>query len=165
LLLDPSVTHGPLINRTGVTKTRQHIDDALSKGAKLVVGGEVRDDLDRYFIEPALITGAKQNMLVAKEETFGPLAPVFMFETEEEVVSMANDTEFGLAGYFFSNELRRVWRVAKALEVGMVGVNTGKISAAESPFGGIKESGLGKEGSKYGLAEFQVMKSVTLGNL
>jgi succinate-semialdehyde dehydrogenase/glutarate-semialdehyde dehydrogenase len=104
-------------------------------------------------------------MLVAKEETFGPLAPVFMFETEEEVVSMANDTEFGLAGYFFSNDLRRVWRVAKALEVGMVGVNTGKISAAESPFGGIKESGLGKEGSKYGLAEFQVMKSVTLGNL
>ncbi|KAH8762376.1 succinate-semialdehyde dehydrogenase [Hyaloscypha finlandica] len=163
--LDPSVTHGPLVNRAGVTKTRQHIDDALSKGAKLVVGGKVRDDLDGYFIEPALITGAKQNMLVAKEETFGPLAPVFMFETEEEVVSMANDTEFGLAGYFFSNDLRRVWRVAKALEVGMVGVNTGKISAAESPFGGIKESGLGKEGSKYGLAEFQVMKSVTLGNL
>jgi succinate-semialdehyde dehydrogenase / glutarate-semialdehyde dehydrogenase len=151
--LDPSVTHGPLVNRAGVTKTRQHIDDALSKGAKLVVGGKVRDDLDGYFIEPALITGAKQNMLVAKEETFGPLAPVFMFETEEEVVSMANDTEFGLAGYFFSNDLRRVWRVAKALEVGMVGVNTGKISAAESPFGGIKESGLGKEGSKYGLAE------------
>jgi succinate-semialdehyde dehydrogenase / glutarate-semialdehyde dehydrogenase len=163
--LDPSVTHGPLVNRAGVTKTRQHIDDALSKGAKLVTGGKVRNDLEGYFIEPALITGATQQMLVAKEETFGPLAPVFMFDSEEEVVSMANDTEFGLAGYFFSNDLRRVWRVAKALEVGMVGVNTGKISAAESPFGGIKESGLGKEGSKYGLAEFQVMKSVTLGNL
>ncbi len=104
-------------------------------------------------------------MSVAKEETFGPLAPVFKFESEEEVVEMTNDTEFGLAGYFFSNDLRRVWRVAKALEVGMVDVNTGKISAAESPFGGIKESGLGKEGSKYGLAEFQVMKYITLGNL
>jgi succinate-semialdehyde dehydrogenase/glutarate-semialdehyde dehydrogenase len=163
--LDPTVTHGPLVNRAGVTKTKQHIDDAVSKGAKLLVGGKVRDDMDGYFIEPALLTGATQEMLVAKEETFGPLAPVFKFESEEEVVEMANDTEFGLAGYFFSNDLRRVWRVAKALEVGMVGVNTGKISAAESPFGGIKESGLGKEGSKYGLAEFQVMKSITLGNL
>lgn len=163
--LDPSVTHGPLVNKAGVLKTKQHIDDAVSKGAKLVAGGKLRDDLEGYFIEPALLTGATQDMLVAKEETFGPLAPVFRFETEAEVIEMANDTEFGLAGYFFANDLRRVWRVAKALEVGMVGVNTGKISACEAPFGGIKESGLGKEGSKYGLAEFQVMKSITLGNL
>ncbi|PMD37514.1 aldehyde dehydrogenase [Hyaloscypha variabilis F] len=163
--LDPTITHGPLVNRAGVTKMRQHIDDAISKGGKLIFGGQIREDLDGYFIEPALLTGATQNMLVAKEETFGPLAPVFKFESEEEVVQMANDTEVGLAGYFFSSDLRRVWRVANQLEVGMVGVNTGKISAAEAPFGGIKESGLGKEGSKYGLAEFQVMKSVTLGNL
>lgn len=117
------------------------------------------------FIEPGMITGVTQGMLVAKEETFGPLAPIFAFETEEDVMEMANDTEFGLAGYFFSNDISRVWRVAGALEIGMVGVNTGKISACESPFGGIKESGLGKEGSKYGLAEFQVMKFITLGNL
>jgi len=163
--LNPSVTHGPLVNKAAVTKTRAHIDDAISKGAKLLFGGQVRTEMGSCFIEPAIMTGVTQEMLVAKEETFGPLAPIFTFESEEEVVSMANDTEFGLAGYFFSNNLRRVWRVAGALEVGMVGVNTGKISACESPFGGIKESGLGKEGSKYGLAEFQVMKSVTLGNL
>lgn len=162
--LDPGVTHGPLVNQAAVTKTRQHIDDAISKGAKVIKGGQVRNDLEGYFIEPALLTGTTQDMLVAKEETFGPLAAVFAFETEE-VLQMANDTEFGLAAYFFSNDLRRVWRVAAALEVGMVGVNTGKISACESPFGGIKESGLGKEGSKYGLAEYQVIKSVTLGNL
>ncbi|OQU98952.1 hypothetical protein CLAIMM_04661 [Cladophialophora immunda] len=167
--LDPSVTHGPLVNRAGVAKVRAHIDDAVSKGAKLVVGGRVPEATSTngkgYFIEPALLTGVTQSMLVAKDETFGPLAPVIMFDTVDEVIAMANDTEFGLAGYFFANDLRKVWKVALALEVGMVGVNTGKISAAEAPFGGIKESGLGKEGSMYGLAEFQVMKNITLGNL
>ncbi|KAK4556236.1 hypothetical protein LTR86_006933 [Recurvomyces mirabilis] len=163
--LDPSVTHGPLVNKAGVRKVKDHIDDAVSKGAKLVYGGEVPADMQGYFIEPALLTGVTQDMLVAKDETFGPLAPIFAFETVEEVIEMANDTEFGLAGYFFANDLRKVWRVATALEVGMVGVNTGKISAAEAPFGGVKESGLGKEGSKYGLAEFQVMKNITLGSL
>ena len=163
--LDPTVTHGPLVNKAAVTKVKEHIDDATSKGAKLIFGGKVPEGMDGFFIEPALMTGVTQEMMVAKDETFGPLAPIFAFDTVDEVIEMANDTEFGLAGYFFANDLRRVWKVAKALEVGMVGVNTGKISAAEAPFGGIKESGLGKEGSKYGLAEFQIMKNITLGNL
>lgn len=162
--LDPTVTHGPLVNIAAVKKTKEHIDDAISKGAKLIVGGKIPDG-EAYLIEPALITGVTSQMLVAKEETFGPLAPVFKFDTEEDVVAQANDTEFGLAGYFFSNNLRQIRRVATALEVGMVGVNTGTISACEAPFGGIKESGLGKEGSKYGLAEFQVIKNITLGSL
>jgi succinate-semialdehyde dehydrogenase/glutarate-semialdehyde dehydrogenase len=163
--LDPTVTHGPLVNKAAITKVLEHIQDATSKGAKLVYGGKVPEYMDGFFIEPALLTGVTQEMLVAKDETFGPLAPIFKFETVDEVIEMANDTEFGLAGYFFSNDLNRVWKVAKALEVGMVGVNTGKISAAEAPFGGVKESGLGKEGSKYGLAEFQILKNITLGNL
>lgn len=160
--LDPTVTHGPLVNKAAVVKVKSHIDDALSKGAKMVFGGKVRDDLPGYFIEPALMTGVTSDMAVARDETFGPLAPIFAFDTVEDVLRMANDTEFGLAGYFFSNSLETIWRVAGELEVGMVGVNTGKISAAEAPFGGIKESGLGKEGSKYGLAEFQIMKNITV---
>ena len=145
-------------------KTKEHIDDAVSKGAKLVAGG-TSPDAAGHLIEPALLTGVTSEMLVAREETFGPLAPVFKFETEDDVVAQANDTEFGLAAYLFSNDLRKTWRVSNSLEVGMVGVNTGVISACEAPFGGIKESGLGKEGSKYGLAEFQVIKNITLGNL
>lgn len=163
--IDPSVTHGPLINRASVDKVKEHIDDAVSKGATLLVGGKVRDDLGGYFIEPALLTGVTQEMKVAREETFGPLAPIFVFDTVEECIAKANDTEFGLAGYFFSENMRTVWRVATALEVGMVGVNTGKISAAEAPFGGVKESGVGREGSKYGLAEFQVLKNIVLGDM
>lgn len=159
--LDPTVTHGPLVNMAGVKKMREHIYDAVSKGAKLVVGG-TSPDSEGYLIEPALLTGVTSTMLVAREETFGPLAPVFKFDTEEDVIEQANNTEFGLASYIFSNDLRKIWRVANALEAGMVGVNTGLISACEAPFGGIKESGLGKEGSKYGLAEFQVIKNITL---
>jgi succinate-semialdehyde dehydrogenase/glutarate-semialdehyde dehydrogenase len=159
--LDPTVTHGPLVNMAGVKKMREHIYDAVSKGAKLVVGG-TSPDSEAYLIEPALLTGVTSKMLVAREETFGPLAPVFKFDTEEDVIEQANDTEFGLASYIFSNDLRKIWRVANALEAGMVGVNTGVISTCEAPFGGIKESGLGKEGSKYGLAEFQVIKNITL---
>lgn len=162
--LDPTVTHGPLVNAAAVKKTKEHIDDAVSKGAKLLVGG-TSPDSEGYLIEPALLTNVNSTMIVAREETFGPLAPIFKFETEEDVIEQANDTEFGLAGYFFSNNLKQIWRVANALEVGMVGVNTGTISACEAPFGGIKESGLGKEGSKYGLAEFQVLKNITLGNM
>jgi succinate-semialdehyde dehydrogenase/glutarate-semialdehyde dehydrogenase len=163
--LDPTVTHGPLVNKGGVTKFKEHIEDAVSKGAKLIVGGKSREDLGGYFVEPAIVTGVTQQMMVAKDETFGPLAPIFSFDSVDDVIEMANDTEFGLAGYFFSNNLKNIWKVAKALEVGMVGVNTGKISAAEAPFGGVKESGLGKEGSKYGLAEFQILKNITLGDL
>jgi succinate-semialdehyde dehydrogenase/glutarate-semialdehyde dehydrogenase len=160
--LDPSVTHGPLVNEAAVIKVKVHIDDAVSKGARLVHGGKVRQDLGRCYIEPAIVTGVTTEMLVAREETFGPLAPIFAFDTVSEVLQMANDTEFGLAGYMFSRNLETIWRVAGQLEVGMVGVNTGKISAAEAPFGGIKESGMGKEGSKYGLAEFQILKNITV---
>ncbi|OBT69146.1 hypothetical protein VE03_02006 [Pseudogymnoascus sp. 23342-1-I1] len=162
--LDPTVTHGPLVNMAGVKKMREHIDDAVSKGAKLVVGG-TSPDFEGYLIEPALLTNVTSKILVAREETFGPLAPVFKFDTEKDIVEQANDTEFGLASYIFSNDLKRIWRVANALEVGMVGANTGIISACEAPFGGIKESGLGEEGSKYGLAEYQVIKNITLGGL
>ncbi|PNH40974.1 hypothetical protein VD0004_g6083 [Verticillium dahliae] len=165
--MDPTVTHGPLINRAAVDKVKSHIEDAVSKGAKLIWGGQTREDLGlgSNFIEPALLTGVTATMAVARDETFGPLAPVFAFDTLEEVIELANDTEFGLAGYFFSNNLKTIWAAATQLEVGMVGVNTGKISAAEAPFGGVKESGLGREGSKYGLAEFQVMKNITLGDM
>jgi succinate-semialdehyde dehydrogenase/glutarate-semialdehyde dehydrogenase len=162
---DPAVTNGPLVNRAAVLKVRSLIDDALDKGAKLVIGGQVRDDLDGNFIEPAIMTNIKSNMSVAKEEIFGPLMPVIVFDEEEDMIELANSTEFGLAGYFFSSNYQRVWRTALALEVGMVGANTGKLAEAGSPFGGVKESGYGKEGSKYGLAEYQVFKSVTMGGM
>lgn len=160
--MDPTVTHGPLVNQAAVAKVMSHIDDAISQGAKLITGGRVRDDLGSCFIEPALLIGVTSEMAVARDETFGPLAPIFAFDTIDDVIQAANDTEFGLAGYFFSNDLNTIWRVARELEVGMVGVNTGKISAAEAPFGGVKESGYGKEGSMFGLAEYQIVKNVTL---
>lgn len=162
---DPATTNGPLVNKAAVLKVRSLIDDALDKGAKLVVGGQIRDDLDGNFIEPAVVTDITSDMAVAREEIFGPLMPVIVFDDEEDMIEMANDTEFGLAGYFFSSNYQRVWRTAMALEVGMVGVNTGKLAEAGAPFGGVKESGYGKEGSKYGLAEYQVLKSVTMGGL
>lgn len=162
---DQAVTNGPLVNKAAVTKVRSLIDDALDKGAKLVVGGQIRDDLGSNFIEPAILTNISSSMAVAKEEIFGPLMPVIVFDDEENMIEMANDTDFGLAGYFFSSNYQRVWRTALALDVGMVGVNTGKLSEAAAPFGGVKESGYGKEGSKYGLAEYQALKSVTMGGL
>jgi succinate-semialdehyde dehydrogenase/glutarate-semialdehyde dehydrogenase len=162
---DKEVTNGPLVNKAAVDKVRSLIDDALQKGAKLVAGGRVRDDLSGNFIEPAILTDITGEMSVAKEEIFGPLMPVIIFDDEEEMIKMANDTEFGLAGYFFSSNYQRVWRTALAMEVGMVGVNTGKVAEAGSPFGGVKESGYGKEGSKYGLAEYQVLKSIAMGGL
>jgi succinate-semialdehyde dehydrogenase/glutarate-semialdehyde dehydrogenase len=135
----------------------------LSKGAKVETGGQV---LERpgCFYAPTVLSGVTTAMLVAKEETFGPLAPIFAFEFEDEAINLANDTEFGLAGYLFSRDIGRVVRVAAELECGMIGVNTGKISASETPFGGIKQSGYGREGSKYGLDEYQVLKAVTIGN-
>ncbi|KAK5062653.1 hypothetical protein LTR84_004726 [Exophiala bonariae] len=162
---DAQVTNGPLVNKAAVLKVRSLIEDALHKGAKLVAGGQVRDDLGGNFIEPAILTNITSEMAVAREEIFGPLMPVIVFEDEEDMVQMANNTEFGLAGYFFSSNYQRVWRTALALEVGMVGVNTGKLSEAGSPFGGVKESGYGKEGSKYGLSEYQVLKSITMGGI
>ena len=163
--LDNSTSQGPLVNEAAVKKVKEHIADALLKGAKIEAGGQAPKDMPGYFHQPTVLSGVTQEMAVAKDETFGPLAPIFEFETEEEVILLANDTEFGLAGYLFSKDVSRVMRVARKLQVGMVGVNTGKISAAEAPFGGIKESGYGKEGSLYGLQEYQTVKSITIGNL
>ncbi|KAF7559259.1 hypothetical protein G7046_g4893 [Stylonectria norvegica] len=162
--LNSATTQGPLVNKSAVDKVKEHIADAVSKGAKIETGGNPPDS-PGFFHEPTVLSGVTEKMLVAKDETFGPLAPVFEFDTEEDVLRLANDTEFGLAGYFFSKDVSRVMRVANKLQVGMVGVNTGKISAPEAPFGGIKESGYGKEGSLYGLAEYQNIKSITIGNL
>ena len=162
--LDEGTTQGPLVNAAAVAKVAAHVDDALSKGGVLKAGGKAPKNLAGYFYEPTVIANATTKMDVAFDETFGPLAAIFSFDTEEEALQLANDTEFGLAGYFFSKDIGRVMRVAQKLECGMVGVNTGLISAAESPFGGIKESGLGREGSRYGIAEYQNIKCVTIGN-
>jgi succinate-semialdehyde dehydrogenase/glutarate-semialdehyde dehydrogenase len=135
--LDPTTTQGPLVNASAVKKVLEHVNDAKSKGAQVVLGGKAPEHLKGFFFEPTIITGVTKEMVVAYDETFGPLAPLFKFSTDEEVIEMANDTEFGLAGYFFSKDFNRIWRVAAALECGMVGVNTGKISAPESPFGGV----------------------------
>jgi succinate-semialdehyde dehydrogenase / glutarate-semialdehyde dehydrogenase len=131
----------------------------------LHTGGKEPADSKGFFYEPTVITGVTTQMRVATDETFGPLAPIFAFSSEEEAVELANATEFGLAGYFYSKDIGRVMRVARRLECGMVGVNTGLMSASETPFGGIKESGLGREGSKYGMAEYQNIKAITIGNL
>ncbi|KAK1472332.1 hypothetical protein CTAM01_16396 [Colletotrichum tamarilloi] len=163
--IDEGVTQGPLVNAAAVQKVDAHVQDALKKGAVLHTGGKAPEGLKGYFYEPTVISGVTTDMEVAHDETFGPLAAIFSFKTEAEAVELANATEYGLAGYFFSKDISRVMRVARRLECGMLGVNTGLISAAEAPFGGVKESGLGREGSKYGLAEYQNIKSVTIGNL
>ncbi|KAI0097963.1 tartrate dehydrogenase [Nemania sp. FL0031] len=150
--LDSSTTQGPLVNKAAVDKVHEHVTDAVSKNAKIEVGGKPFA-LPGFYYEPTVISGVTPDMKVSREETFGPLAPVFEFETEQEAIALANDSEFGLAGYFFSRDVSRIMRVANKMQVGMVGANTGKISAAEAPFGGVKESGYGKEGSLYGLAE------------
>jgi succinate-semialdehyde dehydrogenase/glutarate-semialdehyde dehydrogenase len=161
---DAGVTQGPLIEEKAVLKVEQHIADALSKGARLMVGGK-RHELGHSFFQPTVLTNVTSDMRVATEETFGPLAPLFRFKTEAEVVAMANDTEFGLAAYFYSRDIGRVWRVAEALETGMVGVNTGLISNEIAPFGGVKQSGLGREGSKYGMDDYLVIKYICMGGI
>lgn len=161
--LDESTTQGPLVNAAAVTKVQEHIDDAVSKGGKIAFGGKPPAGSGFYFT-PTVISDATPDMAVASEETFGPLAPIFTFDNEADAIKLSNDTEFGLAGYFFSRDISRCMRVAAQLQVGMVGVNTGKISAAEAPFGGVKESGYGREGSLYGLEEYQIIKSITIGN-
>lgn len=154
---EPGVTVGPLIDEAAVQKVESHVADALAQGATLVTGGR-QPPLGGNFYEPTILTGVTQKMKVAREETFGPVAPLFRFETEEEVIAMANDTEFGLAAYFYTENVRRVWRVAEALEYGMVGHNTGLISNEVAPFGGIKQSGLGREGSRHGIEEYLEIK-------
>jgi succinate-semialdehyde dehydrogenase/glutarate-semialdehyde dehydrogenase len=162
--IEPGVTQGPLIDRAAVKKMEEHIADALAKGGRLVAGGKPHK-LGHTFFEPTLIADATQDMLVAKEETFGPLAPVIRFDTDSDAIRMANDTEFGLAAYFYARDLGRVWRVAEAIESGIVGINTGIISTAVAPFGGVKQSGLGREGSKYGIDDYLEIKYLCLGGL
>jgi len=155
---------GPLIDMAAVAKVEEHIADAVAKGAAIVLGGR-RHALGGSFFEPTILTGVTAEMLVAREETFGPLAPIFRFSSDAEAIRMANDTEFGLASYFYSRDINRVWRVAEALEYGMVGINTGLISTEVAPFGGMKESGIGREGSKYGIEEFIEVKYLCMGGV
>ncbi|MFW6712131.1 NAD-dependent succinate-semialdehyde dehydrogenase [Acinetobacter pittii] len=150
-------TQGPLIDEDAIAKVQSHITDATEKGATIRIGGQ-RSALGGTFFEPTVLTGVTQDMKVSKEETFGPLAPLFRFKTEDEAVAMANDTEFGLAAYLFTQSTARQWRVGEALEYGMVGINTGAISNEVAPFGGVKQSGLGREGSKFGIEEYVEMK-------
>lgn len=162
--LEPGVLQGPLINEDAVAKVEQHIADALGKGARVLTGGK-RHSLGGTFFEPTVLAGVTPDMVVAKQETFGPLAPLFRFTSDEEVINMANDTEFGLASYFFSRDIGRIWRVAEALEYGMVGINTGLISNEVAPFGGVKQSGLGREGSSYGIEEYLEVKYLCMGGV
>ena len=162
---DDGVTHGPVIHDRAVGKVEQHVNDAKSKGAKVLVGGEKMPDLGTNFYAPTVLRDVTKDMQINSEETFGPVAPLYAFSTEKEVVALANAAPVGLAGYFYSRDIGRIYRVAEALEVGMVGVNTGLISDASSPFGGVKESGFGREGSKYGTDEYTVIKSVTFGGI
>ncbi|ESX84575.1 NADP-dependent succinate-semialdehyde dehydrogenase [Mesorhizobium sp. LNJC405B00] len=161
---EEGVALGPLIDAPALAAVEAHVADAVAKGARIVMGGR-RHALGGTFYQPTVLADVTPRMLVAKEETFGPLAPLFRFTDEPDVISQANDTEFGLASYFYAKDLSRVFRVAEALEYGMVGVNTGLISTAEAPFGGIKASGLGKEGSRYGIEEFTEIKYVCLGGI
>ncbi|ODH46064.1 hypothetical protein GX48_07835 [Paracoccidioides brasiliensis] len=157
------VTHGPVIHSRAIDKVSEHVLDATSKGAIVLIGGERALDLGSNFFRPTVLKGMTKDMKLASEETFGPVAGIFSFETEKEVVELANKAEVGLAGYFYSKDMGRIFRVAEALEVGMVGVNTGIISDTVAPFGGIKQSGFGREGSKYGVDEFLTIKTVTFG--
>ncbi|MBB1428497.1 NADP-dependent succinate-semialdehyde dehydrogenase [Shewanella frigidimarina] len=159
--VDDGVTTGPLINADAVTKVQRHLADAVAKGASIVTGGKAHS-LGGFFFEPTILRDVDKSMLVAKEETFGPLAPLFKFDSVDDVIKQANDTEFGLAAYFYGRDISLVYKVAEALEYGMVGVNTGLISTEVAPFGGIKSSGLGREGSKFGIDEYLEMKYICM---
>jgi succinate-semialdehyde dehydrogenase/glutarate-semialdehyde dehydrogenase len=161
---EPGATQGPLIDDSAVRKVEEHIHDATSKGAA-VLGGGRRHALGGRFFEPTVLTGVTAAMAIAHEETFGPVAPLFRFKTEADAIALANDTQFGLAAYFYGRDVARVWRVAEALEYGMVGINTGLISTEVAPFGGVKESGLGREGSKYGIEEYLEIKYLCFGGI
>ena len=162
--LEEGVTIGPLIDEPAIAKVQSHIDDALKKGAKVVLGGKPHR-AGPLFFEPTVLIDASPAMLLAREETFGPVAPLFRFRDDKDAVHLANDTEYGLAAYFYGRDMTRIWRVAEALEYGIIGVNTGIISTEVAPFGGMKESGIGREGSKYGLDEYLEIKYVCLGGI
>ena len=161
---EEGVVQGPLINEAGVEKVESHVNDAIEKGACIATGGK-RHALGGNFFEPTVLTDVTPDMMVAHEETFGPLSPLFRFKTEEEAIALSNDTEFGLAAYFYTRDSARTWRVSRALEYGIVGVNEGIISTEVAPFGGVKESGLGREGSKYGIEDFLEIKYICMGGL
>ena len=161
---EPGVVIGPLIDAQGLAKVEEHVADATAKGAKVMLGGK-RHSRGGLFFEPTILTGVTQAMRVSREETFGPVAPLFRFKTDDEAIAMANDTEFGLAGYFYARDMARIWRVAEAMETGMVCVNSGILSTEIAPFGGIKQSGLGREGSKYGIEEYLEIKYLMLGGI
>lgn len=162
--MEAGVELGPLIDQAAVEKIQDHIEDAVSKGGRILTGGKPHA-LGHTFFEPTVVADVVPGMKVAKEETFGPMAPLFRFTSDDEVIAMANDTEFGLAAYFYSRDIGRVWRVAEALEYGMVGINTGILSNEAAPFGGVKQSGLGREGSYYGLDDYMVVKYLCMGGV
>jgi succinate-semialdehyde dehydrogenase/glutarate-semialdehyde dehydrogenase len=162
--MDEGVTQGPLIDMSAVEKVEEHIADALGKGANVLIGG-ARHELGGTFFQPTVLTNVTPDMQVANDETFGPMAPLFKFSVEADAVRMANDTEFGLAAYFYSRDIGRIWRMSEALEYGIVGINTGIISTEVAPFGGMKASGLGREGSKYGIEEFLEVKYLCMGDI
>ncbi|MBW9334876.1 NADP-dependent succinate-semialdehyde dehydrogenase [Herbaspirillum sp. RU 5E] len=162
--MENGVTQGPLINEQAVKKVEQHIADAVGKGARVLLGGK-RHALGHSFFEPTVLADVTPAMQVAREETFGPMAPLFRFKTDDEAVALANDTEFGLASYFYSRDIGRIWRVAEGLESGMVGINTGLISNEVAPFGGVKQSGLGREGSHFGIDDYLVVKYLCMGGI
>jgi succinate-semialdehyde dehydrogenase/glutarate-semialdehyde dehydrogenase len=156
------VNQGPLIEEAALIKVQRHVDDAVAKGGRVLVGGK---RLPGLFFEPTVVADASADMLCAKEETFGPFAPVFKFKTEQEAIAAANNTEFGLASYFYSRDVGRIFRVSEALEYGMVGVNVGIIAAEHVPFGGVKQSGLGREGSHHGIDDYVEIKYVCIGDV
>lgn len=160
--LDEGVDMGPLINRAAIEKVVRHVDDAIAKGAQVLTGGRIAD-LGGQFYEPTVLTHVNTQMAFANEEIFGPVAPLFRFQTDEEAIQIANDTPFGLASYFYSRDMSRIWKAAEQLDYGMVGINTGILSTEVAPFGGVKESGIGREGSKYGLDEYLEIKYLCMG--
>lgn len=162
---EESTTHGPLIHDRAVSKAEAHVRDAEKKGAKITIGGQRVPDVGANFFQPTVLRDMTVDMDIATQETFGPVAGLFPFDNEEDVVKLANHSDVGLAAYFYSKDIERIYRVAEALDVGMVGVNTGILSDPASPFGGVKESGFGREGSKYGLSEFQSIKTITFGGM
>jgi succinate-semialdehyde dehydrogenase/glutarate-semialdehyde dehydrogenase len=162
--MEPGVSQGPLINADAVKKVEEHIADALQRGASVVTGGK-RHPLGGNFFQPTVLANVPNNAMIFREETFGPVAPLFRFKTEEEAISLANDTEFGLASYFYARDVGRIFRVAEALEYGIIGINEGIISTEVAPFGGMKSSGLGREGSKYGIEDYLEIKYLALGGI
>jgi succinate-semialdehyde dehydrogenase/glutarate-semialdehyde dehydrogenase len=162
--VDDGTIIGPLIDDRALAKVEEQVSDAVKKGGKVIIGGK-RHSLGGSFYEPTVISGATKEMLAFKEETFGPLAPIFRFTTEAEAIALANDTQFGLAAYFYGQNISRVWRVAEALEYGIVGINEGLISTEVAPFGGVKESGLGREGSSHGIDDYLEMKYLCIGGI